>query len=268
MAFKAKKLPTEINLNLVPMIDITSFILLALGILVMSVKKEASLDNILKLPPVYNAAKQDKAQLEIYVLPAVLKPDGSIDADSTGLVAFAGKAKPPDECPYCQLPFRTATKEYVPNSLLDITGKPLATMSKTKEQEAGVAAAEVPPAYQCSRCRREISPYLKLDEVPQVLAKRKKEVVDQIVAAQNQGREKQGSPPLTPEEVRNLADELPLMIKADSKTYYGRILQVIGMSRDTSCNIRKFAFVSLSSAAKEAVDAATAKAQQQTGAPE
>jgi hypothetical protein len=83
-----------IDLNLVPMIDITSFILLALAILAMSMKKEASLDNILNLPPILYSSKQDTTELQIYILPAKVLEGGIIHPDSTGLVAFTGKGKP------------------------------------------------------------------------------------------------------------------------------------------------------------------------------
>ncbi|MDO8624715.1 MAG: hypothetical protein Q7R47_01430, partial [Candidatus Diapherotrites archaeon] len=172
---KRKKMADEININLVPMIDITSFILLSLGILVMSMKKEASLDNILKLPPVLHASKQDTTQLQIYILPAKILRGGYIDRDSTGLVAFSGKGKPPDVCPRCNLAFRNKG-EYIPGTLKDMSGTPLDQLKvDIKEGEEAMPSNERPPAYFCTKCQYEISPYLKLDEIPVVLKKKRTE---------------------------------------------------------------------------------------------
>jgi biopolymer transport protein ExbD len=249
---KRKKLSSAINLNLIPMIDITSFILLALAILVMTMKKEASLDNILKLPPVLHSSKQDTTQLQIYILPAKILRGGYIAPDSTGLVAFTGKGKAPKECPNCHLVFRTDKGEYISGTLLDEALKPLGNLAKESPEEQGRISSTVsndrPPAYFCKRCRYEISPYLKLDEIPMVLKAKKKEIVDQLVAAENGARDRTGNRRLSEAEVKLVADEIPLMVKADNKAFYGRILQVINMVKDTSVNIKKFAFVTLAEA--------------------
>jgi biopolymer transport protein ExbD len=247
---KKKKLPSEINLNLIPMIDITSFILIALAILVMSMKKEASLDNILKLPPVLHSAKQDTTQLQIYILPAKIRRGGAIDPDSTGLVAFSGKGKAPNACPNCKLAFRDEKLNYIPNTLLDEGLTPLVSMSKegSAEEIQASMSTERPPAYYCSRCKYEISPYLKLDEIPLVLKKKKMEICSLLVGAENGARLRMGGTPLKPEEVKLVEDNIPLMIKADDYAFFGRILQVINMVKDTSVNIKKFAFVTLASA--------------------
>lgn len=252
---KRSKIPAEINLNLTSMIDITSFILLALAILSMAIKKEASLDNILKLPPILYANKQDSTQLQIYILPARILADGFIDPDSTGLVAFTGKGKAPYFCERCSLQFRQpATSEYIPNSLLDMSKKPLAALQKgeiTEEDQAKLSNMR-PEAYYCSRCGFEISPYLKLDEIPLALRKKKQEVVNEIVLTENASREKNGRELLKEEDIKKIKDGIPLMIKADEKAFYGRILQVVNMAKDTMCDIKKFAFVSLAEASLEA----------------
>ncbi len=257
MALGKSKSKIMLDLNVVPMIDITSFILLSLAILNMSMKKEASLDNILKLPPVLHASKQNSTQLQIYVLPAVILPGGYVNPDSTGLVAFMGKSQVPLECPNCKLPFRDAKNEYIPNSMLDQGGKPIATMQKMEKNEKQEdidkkLAMERPPAYKCSRCGVEISPYLKLDEIPAALKMKKKEVVDQTVNTENYSRQQKGEPPLSAADIKKIEDEVPLMIKADDLAFYGRILQVVNMAMDTSCNIKKFAFVTLPDASLEA----------------
>jgi len=257
MAFKKIKAPENQNLNLTSMIDITSFILLALAILSMSMKKEASLDNIIRLPGLDNAKKQDTTELQIYVLPARILDGGLIDPDSTGLVAFTDKSNAPDSCDSCGLPFRDANKIYMPNSLLDFSRKPLASMksdieTKSKEEQEKLEQLiklERPPAYYCSRCGKEISPYLKLDEIPVELKKKKKKILEDMVKGANFSRTQEGKPPLNEAEIKKIEEEIPLMIKADDKAFYGRILQVVNTVKDTSCNIRKFAFVSSSEAA-------------------
>lgn len=255
MAMAKRKIPTEINLNLVPMIDITSFILLSLAILVMSIKKEASLDNIIKLPPVLHASKQEKTQLQIYILPAVIMAGGVVNPDSTGLVAFVGKSAVPEKCPNCGLLLRDAKNKYVPNTLRKITGQSLASLStdvtSTKVDDPNLKK-ERPPAYWCVRCNQEISPYLRLDDIPKALKAKKKEVLDQLVKTENYSRQNKGIPQLTPAEIKNIEDDIPLMIKADDKAFYGRILQVVDMARDTSCDLKKFAFVTLAEASLEA----------------
>jgi biopolymer transport protein ExbD len=255
MAFAKHKKKLMIDLNLVPMIDITSFILLALAILAMSMKKEASLDNILTLPPILHSAKQDTTDLQIYILPAKVLEGGVICPDSTGLVAFTGKGKPPSKCPNCAFVFRNEKAEYLPGTLLDMAKKPVQTMAKAVEDEGSEESKlskEIPPAYYCSNCGFEISPYLKLDEIPKALKAKKKEVVDLIVQIENAARANVQKPPLDEKQIKEIDESIPLMIKADDKAFYGRILEVVNMAKDTSCAIKKFAFVTEASASLDA----------------
>jgi biopolymer transport protein ExbD len=251
MALLKRKSSAMLNINLVPMIDITSFILLALAILAMSMKKEASLDNIVKLPPILHASKQDMTLLQIYILPAKILAGGYIDPDSTGLVAFTGKGKPPNECPNCKLPFRDKQGAYVAGSLLNLANQPVPSLTQEAEKQAATAGMMLPPAYKCSRCQYEISPYLKLDDIPKVIGRKKKEVLAELIRTENYSREKVGKPLMTAKEKDDLEKEIPLMIKADDKAFYGRILQVVNMAKDTASDIRKFAFISLPEATED-----------------
>lgn len=191
--------------------------------------------------------------LQIYILPAVIRGGGYIDPDSSGLVAFAAKGGVPEKCPKCGLVFRKEG-EYIPATLLDVAGKPLSVIQKnyTSEQEQQALKNELPPTYLCSRCRQEISPYLRLDEVPIVLKAKKKEVLDQLVITENYSRQNHQLPLLTKDEIQKIEDDIPLLIKADDKAFYGRILQVVDMAQDPSCNIKKFIFVTLAEASLEA----------------
>lgn len=255
MALDNRKKFKDFNLNLVPMIDVTSFILLALAILTMSMKKEASLDNILKLPPVVHASKQDKTLLQIYVLPATILPGGNVNPDSTGLIAFMGKAQIPARCPNCKLPLRDAKGGYIPGSLTDMRGKPMQTIQSNvgvSSPEEAKLKTERPPSYLCSRCKFEISPYLKLDEIPKALSEKKREVLDQMVATENFSRTRKQQPHLTPAEIKKLEEAIPLMVKADNNAFYGRILQVVDMAQDKLCDIKKFTFVTLPEASAQA----------------
>ena len=58
--------------------------------------------------------------------------------------------------------------------------------------------------------------------------------------------------PMSKEDEKRIADDLPLMIKADENAFYGRILEVVNMAKDTSCDIKKFTFVTLAEASLEA----------------
>jgi biopolymer transport protein ExbD len=254
---KKKKSSAQENINLVPMIDITSFILLALGILVMSMKKEASLDNLLKLPEVNHAMKQDTAQLQIYILRASLLPGGYINPDSTGLIAFLGKSAVPDACPNCRVAFRDEKKAYVSGSLLDIAGRPLATLEKSDntESESVEKTSELPPSYTCAACRFEISQYLHLQDIPVRLRAEKDRVAGELLADEKKGYFKTNGieMPAAMAKARedSLKKGLPLMIKADNEAFYGRILQVINMAKDTLCDIKKFAVISSAEAAEK-----------------
>ncbi|OGS33372.1 MAG: hypothetical protein A2293_08855 [Elusimicrobia bacterium RIFOXYB2_FULL_49_7] len=255
MALGKKPKKLMLDLNLVPMIDITSFILLAMAILVMTMKKEASLDNILSLPPILYSSKQDTTELQIYILPAKVLKGGAIHPDSTGLVAFSGKGKPPAQCPNCALVFRNERADYIPGTLLDGKHKRVEVINSIVEESDGnakVKSKEIPPAYYCSRCGFEISPYLKLDEIPVALKNKKKEVVDLFVATENAVRDNMQKAHLTPEEIKKIDEAIPLMIKADDKAFYGRILEVVNMAKDTSCAIKKFTFVTLAEASMDA----------------
>jgi hypothetical protein len=108
-----------------------------------------------------------------------------------------------------------------------------------------------PPAFFCAACGEEVSPYVDLDKVPRLLKRRKKEVVREFVQSENATRESEGRPPMNEEEIERLRDNIKLMIKADNKAFYGRILQVVNMAKDTMCDIQRFAFVSKPEASKE-----------------
>jgi hypothetical protein len=134
-------------------------------------------------------------------------------------------------------------------------GRPVQALTKAVEETAESQAKlskEIPPAYFCSNCHFEISPYLKLDEIPKALKAKKKEVVDLIVAGENSVRDNVKKPHLNEEEIKKIDESIPLMIKADDKAFYGRILEVVNMAKDTSCAIKKFAFVTLAEASMDA----------------
>jgi len=211
---------------------------------------ESSLDNIIKLPPILNAAKQEDALLQIYVLPAKIKEGGSIHRDSTGLIAFSDKAKAPSNCPQCNAPFKTDNGLYIPNSLVGPDTIPLPDLKSAMAQAYKDGGR--PPALACAKCGHEISPYLKLREIPEILKKKKEDVLQLMVRQKNFEREKKGEGPMTEEEVEAFEKTIPLMIKADNKAFYGRILQVVNMAKDTLCDIQNFAFITLPEASKEA----------------
>src|SRR3989339_556376 len=241
MKFKGRAQQKADNVNLTPMINISALILMALAIISLSMKKEASLDQILQLPPVLYSAK--------------VGAGGNVVGDSTGLVAFSGKGSVPRQCPNCALPFRSDQGDYVPNSLTDMSGKPLPDLKiEIDEEKAKTTKIAVrPPAYSCSRCKTEISPYLRLDQIPEALKKRKKEIVDEMVLGENYSRDRLKKPRLTAEDEKKISDNIPLMIKADNKAFYGRILEVVYMAKDTSCAISKFVFVTRSDASIDVV---------------
>lgn len=230
----------ELKLNLSPMIDVVFLILIYF---IVSMQMEPSLDNIIKLPPIYNAAEQDTALLQIYVLPAKIEAGGRIAADSTGLVAFSDKAKTPSHCPneQCNAVFLDKSGMYIPNTLLDPEGNPLVDLQETMAEAYGDQTR--PPAFACAVCGAEVSPYLRLDEIPMALRKKKKEAVKELVASENSKRAELGKPEMTPQEIDELEKRIKLMIKADERAFYGRILQVVNMAKDTTADIREFAFV-------------------------
>jgi biopolymer transport protein ExbD len=74
------------------------------------------------------------------------------------------------------------------------------------------------------------------------------------VRQRNARREKNKQAPLSAEEEKQEVEkEMYLMIKADEKAFYGRILQVVNMARDTASDVKNFAFVSLPESAQEVV---------------
>jgi len=172
----------------------------------------------------------------------------------------------PEKCPSCSLSFRDAQMAYIPGTLLDITGKtPVQTLATTGTQtqtDAAMGSSDKPPAYLCSRCKYEISPYRKLSEIPLLLREEKQKVVDEFLAGEKQSWFKLHGTEMPEAKVKEKEDSLkhsiPLMIKADNEAFYGRILQVINVAKDTTCDIRKFAFVSSSEAVEAAQKAARA----------
>ncbi|MBD3420777.1 MAG: hypothetical protein GF398_11720 [Chitinivibrionales bacterium] len=246
MAIGKDKQKEELKLNLSPMIDVVFLILIYF---IVSMQMEPSLDNIIKLPPVYNAVEQDTALLQIYVLPAKIKKGGNIDPDSTGLVAFSDKAKTPEKCPNCAHVFLDENGLYISGTLLDEEGQPIQDLQNEMAEAYGRGAE--PPAFQCANDHYEISPYLKLDEVPAALKKKKKEVVESLVQNENVKRKEDGAAPVSEQERDVLEKSMKLMIKADEKAFYGRILQVVYMAKDTSSDIRQFAFITNPEASKE-----------------
>ncbi len=236
----------ELKLNLSPMIDVVFLILIYF---IVSMQMEPSLDNIIKLPPIFNAVEQDTALLQIYVLPAKVQQGGAIVADSTGLVAFSDKSKTPSHCDQCNTPLLDDRGMYIPNRLIDPEGNPLVDLQEKMAEAYG--AKTRPPAFSCATCGNEVSPYLRLDEIPMALREKKKEVVEKLVANENIRRKETGNPVMSSQEIDELEKRIKLMIKADEKAFYGRILQVVNMAKDTTADIREFAFVTNPESSKE-----------------
>jgi biopolymer transport protein ExbD len=238
MAFGKKDGGDELKLNLSPMIDCVFLILIYF---IVSMQMEPSLDNIIKLPPVLRASKQEDALLQIYILPAKVRKDGSVIADSIGLIAFSDKAKTPDNCPTCNQPLKDRNEVYIPGALTTTDGVPIPDLQKA--MAAAFSEEAPPPVFLCSNCGGEVGPYVKLHEMPALLREKKKEVLDLMARSRNVKRAKQGLPPLNDDEKEALEDSIALMIKADGNTFYGRILQVVNMAKDTTADIKNFAFV-------------------------
>ncbi len=249
MAFGQKEKSEELRLNLSPMIDCVFLILIYF---IVSMQMEPSLDNIIKLPPVLRASKQEDALLQIYILPAKVRKDGSVVADSTGLIAFSDKAKTPDRCPNpaCKQPLKDQNKVYIPGALTMTDGTPIQDLQKA--MAAAFSEEAPPPVFLCSKCGAEVGPYVKLHQVPVELREKKKEVLELMVRNRNVQREKNNQNPLSEEEREALEDSVALMIKADEHTFYGRILQVVNMAKDTTADIKNFAFVTDPKASAEA----------------
>jgi len=238
VALKSGKKSEEVALNLSPMIDVVFLILIYF---IVSMQMEPSLDNIIKLPPVRKASEQEDAFLQIYVLPAKVEAGGNIDPDSTGLVAFSDKAKTPEACPTCNARIKNEQGIYIPGSLLDMSGEPVMDLQKIMADVFGSGGR--PPAFICAACGGEVGPYLKMREIPKVLNTKKKEVLQMVVRRKNFEREEAGMGPMSPAEEKELEKEIPLMIKADEQAFYGRILQVVNMARDTASDVKNFAFI-------------------------
>jgi biopolymer transport protein ExbD len=247
MPFGQDKKGEELKLNLSPMIDCTFLILIYF---IVSLQMEPSLDNIIKLPPVLRADKQEDALLQIYILPAKVRDDGSVVGDSTGLIAFSDKAKMPDSCPSCGTPLRDVEGHFLSGSLVTSEGMPIDDLQK--HMAAVYSEDAPPPVFQCAKCTGEVGPYVKLQEVPQLLKAKKNEVALLMARSRNAERRKFGLPDLDSAGVDSLKDSIALMIKADEHTFYGRILQVVSMAKDTAAGIKNFAFVTLPEASAEA----------------
>ncbi len=239
------------------MIDVVFLILIYF---IVSMEMEPSLDDIIHLPPVFHAVEQDTSLLQIYVLPAKVGSGGRIVPDSTGLIAFSDKATTPAFCPQCSLRIKDQRGYYIEGSLLDKHGKPVVKLQERMAE--AYSKGTRPPAFFCSRCGEEISPYVNLDKVPRLLRARKKEVVKELVASENAKRANEGKPKLTEVEIERLRKNIKLMIKADNKAFYGRILQVVNMAKDTMCDIQRFAFVTKPEASKEAKSSINEESQQ------
>lgn len=237
----------KLSLNLSPMIDVVFLILIYF---IVSMQMEPSLDNIIRLPPVLRASKQEDALLQIYILPASVRADGSIVSDSTGLIAFSDKAKTPEFCANGHRILNAQTLNYVPHSLLDADGKPIPDLQRAMADAFREDAP--PPVYNCAVCGVEVGPYVRLQEVPGVIKEKKAEVFEQMLASRNARRRKEGLELLSPEEEKALEDGIALMIKADVNTFYGRILQVVNFARTEEAGIRNFAFVTDPAASAEA----------------
>jgi biopolymer transport protein ExbD len=252
MAFGKNKEGEELRLNLSPMIDCTFLILIYF---IVSMQMEPSLDDIIKLPPVLKASKQEDALLQIYILPAKINKDGYVIADSTGLIAFSDKAKTPQYCPTCNAPLLDENGTYIPGALTTVDRVSIDDLQKA--MAAAFSDEAPPPVFICTNCGNEVGPYVKLRDVPMELRKKKKEVVELMARSRNVQRAKSGLGPLTEDEKEALKDSVALMIKADNHTFYGRILQVVNMAKDTTAGIKNFAFVTdptTSAEAKAAMD--------------
>jgi len=245
MALGKRKQSEELKLNLSPMIDCTFLLIIYF---IVSLQMEPSLDNIIKLPPVRKADKQEDALLQIYVLPAKIDKDGMVKGDSTGLIAFSDKAKMPGTCPACGAALRSSDDAYVPNSMTYEDGTPIADLQKAMAAVYGENAP--PPVFHCAKCRGEIGPYVKLEEVPQLLKAKKAEVLELMARSRNARLRKNGQAELDSLGRKALEDSIALMIKADDKTFYGRVLQVVNMAKDTTAKIKNFAFVTLAEASE------------------
>jgi biopolymer transport protein ExbD len=261
MALQRKRTQEGIKLNLSPMIDVVFLILIYF---IVSLEMEPSLDDRLALADARYSVKQEESALQIYVLKASLRSDGTINPDSTGLIAFADRAGTPDSCLYCGLSFKKQVEgKMVPDSTTWFT-RPYVVNTRGRTIEGGlpeivdsstselILGKETKPDITvdekilegknkfCQRCGNNML-FVSLDMIPTALTKKREEIFSKLIVRENIKREQKGKPPLSEEEKDNLKNNMPLMIKADSKTFYGRIIQVVEKAREV--DITKFALV-------------------------
>ena len=135
MALTDQRKNIELKLNLSPMIDVVFLILIYF---IVSLEMEPSLDDRLQLPDARYSAKQDSTELQIYVLRPSLNPDGTINPDSTGLIAFADRAGNPDSCIYCKTPFQKEVEGVMVPDPSKIITKPYVDSTKARLVAGGV----------------------------------------------------------------------------------------------------------------------------------
>ncbi len=101
----------------------------------------------------------------------------------------------------------------------------------------------------CANCGKNVL-FIDLPMIGPMLKKRREKMISQIIEKENFLRKKSGKeliPDLPPYEAGkdifadSVGKKMPLMIKADSKTFYGRIVQVVMEAR--KIGITNFAFV-------------------------
>jgi biopolymer transport protein ExbD len=260
---------SDAKLSLSPMIDVTFLLLIYF---IVSIQMEPSLDDRLALPDARYSVKQEESTLQIYVLKAHLNQDGSINPDSTGLIAFADRAGAPDSCMYCGQSFKMKvgnadvpdtttwrTESYVINAKGRIVPGGVPEIVDTNTQELIVGSEEKEDVVikdkvlegrnkYCNRCGNNML-FVTLDMVPKALDQARDKLLEKIIAVKNAERmQKQPPlPPLSKEEIDRMKEDMPLMIKADSKTFYGRIIQVVERAREAG--VTKFALVTSSESA-------------------
>ncbi|MFH1761303.1 MAG: biopolymer transporter ExbD [bacterium] len=265
MALTDKRRKVEIKLNLSPMIDVVFLILIYF---IVSIEMEPSLDDRLHLADARYSAKQDSTELQIYILKASFLPNGSINPDSTGLIAFADRAGNPDTCIYCKTPFQTEvegimvpdpskfiTKPYIVNTKARIIrgGVPETVDSVTMDilvdsanivEDIKLRPQQIEGTNKfCAKCGKNVL-FVDLDSIPIVLKKKQEEILDLWVAKENLIRQAGGKAEIGEQEKEDMKASIALMIKADDRTFYIRILQVVNMAKRVG--IQKFALVTSS----------------------
>jgi biopolymer transport protein ExbD len=269
MNLTRKRKMSDAKLSLSPMIDVTFLLLIYF---IVSIQMEPSLDDRLALPDARYAMKQEESSLQIYVLKAHLNQDGSINPDSTGLIAFADRAGTPDSCMYCGLSFKTKvngidipdttawrTESYVINAkgrivpggvpeIVDTNTNEVIVGNEINRKEDVVIKDKVLEGRNkfCRRCGNNML-FVTLDMVPKALEQARDKLFEKIVAVENAKKLQEQKPPLTEEEIDKMKEDMPLMIKADAKTFYGRIIQVVERAREAK--VTKFALVTSSESA-------------------